>query len=132
MSGRRYRRHRRTSLGSLVDDSVHIAGKFGPVGAVVTGIIGFTGFYAALPLTIMSWVEGRKALLTGPAAAAMAGVLDQVMLHRLIAPFQWAGIAILVGCSGIAAWKLLSDDGFTDDQLAGVSWVARLAAKFLR
>jgi len=115
MSGRRYRRHRRNSFGSVVDDSVHIA-----------------FFYAALPLTIMSWVEGRKALLTGPAAAAMAGVLDQVMWHRLIDPCQWAGIAILLGCSGIAAWKFLSDDGLTYDQLAGVGWVAKLVAKFLR
>jgi hypothetical protein len=132
MSGRRYRRHRRNSFGSVVDDSVHIAGRFGPVGAMVTGVVGFAFFYAALPLTIMSWVEGRKALLTGPAAAAMAGVLDQVMWHRLIDPCQWAGIAILLGCSGIAAWKFLSDDGLTYDQLAGVGWVAKLVAKFLR
>jgi hypothetical protein len=116
----------------VVDDSVHIASKFGPVGAMVTGIVGFTVFYAALPQAIMSWVDGRKAFLTGPAAAAMAGVLDQVMWYRLIDPCQWAGVAILLGCSGIAAWKSLSDDGLTDGQLAGASWVAKLVAKFLR
>ena len=72
MSGRRYRRRGGNSLGSVVDDSVRVAARFGPVGALTTGAIGFAIFYAALPITLLAWADANKVKLVGPAAAAFA------------------------------------------------------------
>ena len=57
MSRRRYRRRRCDDLSSAVDDAAHVAAKFGPVGALWTGAIGFAVFYAALPACVMAWCE---------------------------------------------------------------------------
>jgi hypothetical protein len=132
MSGRRYRRRGGNSLGSVVDDSVRVAARFGPVGALTTGAIGFAIFYAALPITLLAWADANKVKLVGPAAAAFANLLDQVMWHRFIGPSQWAGIAILLACWAIAAWKAFYGDGLTDDELAGATWLAKLVARLLR
>ena len=61
MSRRRYRRRGGNSLGSVVDDSAHIAARFGPVGAMTTGAIGFAIFYAAIPLGLIAWTEIGRA-----------------------------------------------------------------------
>lgn len=132
MSRRRYRRRSRNSLGSVVDDSVHIAARFGPMGALTTGAIGFAIFYAALPIALMAWTDANKAKLAGPADAAFAHLLDQVMWQRFIGPSQWAGLAILLACWAIAAWKTLCSDELTDDELAGTTWLAKLVARLLR
>lgn len=132
MSGHRYRRRSGNSLGSVVDDSVHIAAQFGPVGALATGAIGFALFYAALPITLMAWADANKAKMTGPTAAAFTHLLDQVMWHRIISPCQWVGTAILLACWALATWKTFYGDELTDDELAGTTWLAKLVARLLR
>lgn len=131
MSRRRYRR-RGGSLGSVVDDSAHIAARFGPVGALTTGAVGFAVFYALLPMALMAWTDANKAKLVGPAAVVFANVLDQVILQRFINPCQWAGIAIFLACWTIAAWKALYSEELTSTGLTGTSWLAKLLARLLR
>lgn len=132
MSRHRYRRRGGDSLGSVVDDSAHIAARFGPIGALTTGAVGFAIFYAAIPLGLIAWTDANKAKLVGPAAAVFANLLDQVMWQRFIGPCQWAGLAILLVCWAIAAWKAFFDDALTNEELAGASWAARLLARMLR
>lgn len=132
MSRRAYRRRSRTSLGSVVDDSARIAAGFGPVGALTTGAIGFAVFYAALPIALMAWTDANKAKLIGPTAAALASLLDQVMWHRFIGPCQCAGIAILLACWAVAAWKTFNAHAMTDDELMDVTWLAKIVARLLR
>jgi hypothetical protein len=132
MSNRRHRRRKGNSLSYVVDDSVHIAAGFGPVGALTTGAIGFVVFYAILPIALMAWTDANKAKMVGPTAGAFASLLDQVMWHRFIGPCQWAGIAILLACWAIAAWKAFYADGMTHDEMAGTSLLAKLLAKLLR
>lgn len=132
MSRCRYRSRRRGSLGSAVDDSTHIAARFGPVGALATGAIGFIVFYALLPMALMAWADSNKVKLIGPAAAVFANVLNQVILQRFINPCQWAGIAIFLACWAIAAWKALFSEELTSTELAGTSWLAKLLARVIR
>lgn len=132
MSGRRYRRRGSKSLGSVVDESVHIAARFRPMGALTTGAIGFAIFYAVLPIALMAWTDTNKAKLAGPTAAVLANCLDQVMWHRFIGPCQWVGIAILLACSAIAAWKALISDTLTNAELTVTSLLAKLFARLLR
>lgn len=108
-----------------MDDTTHIAASFGPVGALWTGTIGFAVFYTALPLCMMAWTAERKASIKGPAAAAFASLLDQVMWHRLISPFQCAGIAILLVCSAIAVWKLLDRADLNDEYVTCLSFISK-------
>lgn len=102
---RKYGRQRDDSLVSVVGDSVHIAAKFGPIGALTVGAIGFLIFYAILPLWLTAWTDANKAKLTGPLAIAFANMLDQVVWYRFIVPCQWTGIAILFVCGIVAARK---------------------------
>lgn len=132
MSRREHRRRGRNSLGSVVDDSARIASRLGLVGAMVTGAIGFIVFYALLPVALMAWSDANKAKLVGPAAAVFAHLLDQLMWQRFIGPSQWAGLAILLACWAIAAWKAFSDDALTNDELAVAGWAAKLLARLLR
>lgn len=132
MSNRRRHRRRDDSLGSVVDDSVRVAAGFGPVGALTIGAIGFAVFYAILPIALMTWIDANKAKLVGPAAAALANLLDQVMWHRFISPSQWVGVAILLACSAIAAWKVFISDALTDTELSAASLSAKLLARLLR
>ncbi|KJJ97345.1 hypothetical protein [Burkholderiaceae bacterium 26] len=125
MSRRHYHRRRGNSLSCAVDDAAHIAARFGPVGALWTGAIGFAIFYAALPACMMVWNADRKATLKGPAAAAFANLLDQVLWHRFISPCQWAGIAILLVCSAIAVWKLLDPAELDDEDATFLSFIAK-------
>lgn len=125
MSRRRYSRRGRGGLSSAVDDTAHIATTFGPVGALWTGVIGFGVFYTVLPLCMIAWTEERKASLKGPAAAAFANLLDQVLWHRFVSPCQWAGIAILLVCSAIAVWKLLDLDDLNDEDVTFLSFISK-------
>jgi len=70
--------------------------------------------------------------MAGPTAAASANLLDQVMWHRFIGPCQWVGVAILLACAAIAAWKVFVSDASTDAELAGATWLAKLVARLLR
>ena len=132
MSRRRSRRRSGNSLGSVVDDSAHIAAQFGPLGAMTTGAIGFVIFYVALPFGAMAWSDSEKAKLIGPMGTVFARLLDQVVWQRLIGPSQWAGAAILLVCWVIAAWKCFSTVAIRDDELAGASWAAKLLARLLQ
>lgn len=130
MSRRHYSR-RRNSLSSAVDDTALIAARFGPVGALWTGLVGFAVFYAALPACMMAWTANRKATLKGPAAAAFAGLLDQVMWHRFISPCQWAGIAILLVCSAIAIWKRLGQVDIDGNDVTFLSAASKAVSRLI-
>ncbi|MDM4765967.1 hypothetical protein [Pelomonas sp. SE-A7] len=131
MSRRRYSRRRRGSLSSAVDHAAHIAVRFGSVGALWTGAIGFVVFYAALPACMMAWTAERKASLKGPAAAAFANLLDQVMWHRFIAPSQGAGIAILLVCSAIAIWKFFGQHDLDDKSVTALGAVSKFVSRLI-
>jgi hypothetical protein len=115
----------------VVDNSARIAARFGPVGALTTGAVGFTVFYTLLPMALMSWTDANRAKLVGPAAAIFANFLDNVMFQRFINPCQWTGIAILLACWAIAVWKTLFSEELTGAELAGTSWLAKLLARLL-
>lgn len=126
---RRRRRRGSTSFGPLVEDSAHIAARFGPTGAMVTGAVGFTLLYAIIPMLLSTWAEANKAKLIGPAATVFAKLLDDVMWHRFIHPSQWAGIAVLLVCWGIAAWKVRTLNEMSQQEIAGASWLAKVVAR---
>lgn len=104
---------------------------FCPVGALSTGVIGFCLFYTLLPLCMMAWTADRQAGLKGPAAAAFAKLLDQLLWHRFIAPCQWAGIAILVVCSAIAVWKLLDRTELHDGDVTFLSVISKCVGRLI-
>lgn len=105
MSRRSYRGQRSDSLASVVADCAYIAARSGPLGAFTIGAVGFTVFYALLPVAILAWTDANEAKLNGPLAAAFTSMLDQIMRYRFIEPCQWCGIAILTVCWAIALWK---------------------------
>lgn len=72
-----------------------------------------------------------KANLKGPAAAAFANLLDQVMWHRFISPCQWAGIAILLVCSAIAIWKCLDRTDLDDEKANLLSAVSKVVSRLI-
>ncbi|MCJ9671432.1 hypothetical protein [Neorhizobium sp. SHOUNA12B] len=113
-----------------MDDTAHIAARFGPIGALWTGVIGFAVFYAALPACMMAWTADRKTTLKGP-AAAFATLLDQVMWHRFISPCQWAGVAILLVCSAIAIWKHLGQADLNGDDVTFLSVVSKAVSRLI-
>jgi len=127
---RRYR-HRRDSLSSAVDDSAYIAARFGPAGALWTGVIGFAVFYTALPICIMAWTTDRKATLKGPAAAAFASMLDHVMWHNFISPSQRVGVAILLVCSTISIWKYLGQAELNGDKVTLLSALSKALSRLI-
>jgi len=131
VSRRRYCRRRHDSLSSAVYDTAHIAAKFGPVGALWTGVVGFAVFYAGLPACMMAWTAERKASLKGPSAAAFANLLDQVMWYRFISPCQWAGVAILLVCSSIAIWKYLGQADFDGDDVTFLTAVSKAVIRLV-
>jgi len=125
MSRRRYSRRGRGGLSMAVDDTARIAASFGPVGALWTGAIGFGVFYTVLPLCMMAWTAERKASLKGPAAAAFANLLDEVLWHRFISPCQWAGIAILLACSAIAVWKAFDQAELHHEDVSFLTFISK-------
>lgn len=132
MSRRRYGRRRRDSLSSVVDDTAHLATRFGPVGALWTGAIGFAVFYVALPTCLMAWVQERRASLKGPASEVLASALDQVVSQRVISPCRWAGIAILLACSAIAIWKYFASTDLDEEDANFLSTVSQLVSYWIR
>jgi len=119
------------SLGSLVNDSAFIAARFGPIGALITGAVGFAVFYALLPIALITWTDANTAKLNGPAATAFATLLDQVMWQRFIEPCQWTGTGILLACWVIAAWKFLFGGNLLPGDINMTSWAAKLVARLL-
>lgn len=131
MSRRHYRRGLRGGLSSTVDDAAHIASKFGPVGALWTGTIGFSIFYAALPTCTLALTTERKASFKGPTAASLASVLDQVLWQRFISPCQWAGVAILLVCVAIAIWKHLDRGDLNGDDVTFLSATSKFISSLV-
>lgn len=129
MSRHRYRRRRRNNLSSAVDDAARVSAKLGPIGALWTGAIGITVFYAVLPACILAWCEERKAALNGPATAVLAPALDQVMRYRVIAPCQWAGIAILLVCAAIAVWKYFDQANLGDEVVTFMATASKVISR---
>lgn len=131
MRRRKYYRRASNSLDSVVDDSAHVAARFGPLGALTVGAVGFTIFYALLPIALITLTDANKARLSGPMATGFANLLDQIMWQRFINPSQWAGIAILLACWTIAAWKVLAECEPTFVEISDTSWLAKMLARLM-
>jgi len=129
MSRRRYRRRGRDSLGSLVDDSAHIASRFGPGGAMVTGAVGFALLYAVLPMALLKWTAAQNAKMVGSMAAELSSLVDQMIWIRVVGPMRWAGVAVLLVCTAIAIWKLLSEFDLAGEDISLTSTLAKLLAR---
>lgn len=130
MSRGRYRRRGRSSLGSLVDDSAHIASRFGPGGAMVTGAVGFTLLYAVFPVALLRWAAANNAKMTGSMTSELSGLVEQMLWIRVIEPMQWAGVAVLLVCTAIAIWKLLCEFDIAKEDISVMSTLAKLLARF--
>jgi len=130
MSMRRYRRRRGNSLGSLVDDSAYIASRFGPGGAMVAGAVGFTLFYALLPIALLKWTAAQKVKMAGSMATELSSLVDQMVWIRVIEPMQWAGVTVLIVCTAIAIWKLLCEFDLAEEDISLMSSLAKLLTQF--
>lgn len=132
--GRRYSRKRGRSAGSLggmVGESATIANKLGPRGALTTGLIGFTALYFIIPWLLVLWADHNKASMKGQMASVMGQLLDEIFIRRFIRPSEWAGIAVLLVCVGIATWKAFTRTDLDYRERRNVSALARLIARFL-
>ena len=87
-----------------------IANKFATRGALIVGVVGFIVLYFLVPLALEAWLEYTKAKLSGPTGSSMSQVLDKIFSSRFIRVSEWAGIATLPLCSGIAAWIALTQE----------------------
>ncbi len=130
MSRGRYPRRGRNSPGSLVDDSAYIASRFGPGGAMVTGVVGFTLLYAVLPIALLEWAAVNNAKMAGTMASELSNVVGQLLWNRVIEPMQLAGVAILLACTAIAIWKLLCEFDLAGEDISAMSTLAKLLARY--
>lgn len=129
---RNYRRRvSGNNLGSTVGDMGAIANKFGPKGALVVGAVGFVVLYFLIPAALDAWLEYNKAKMTGPAASAMGQALDKIFSIRFIRVSEWAGIAALLLCSGVAAWKAVTQQSVSHRGQRNAGLFSRLLARFL-
>ena len=129
---RNYRRRRSdNNLGSAVGDMGAIANKFGPKGALIVGVIGFVVLYFLIPAALEAWLEYNKAKMAGPAASVVGQVLDKIFNTRFIRASEWAGIAALLLCSAIAAWKALTQETVSYQGQKDAGFLAKLFARFL-
>lgn len=127
-----YRRRRsRNRFGSTVADSAAIANRLSPRGAFITGALGFTLFYFVLPWLLTAWANHNKAKLVGALAPMYAKLIDEVFLRRLIHPSEWAGIAILIVCTFIGAWKRATWQPLSRQGERDASLLSRLISRFL-
>lgn len=132
MSRRAYCCRCRDSLSSAVDETAPIAAKFGPVGVLWTGATGFAVSYAGLPVCMIAWTADRNASLKGPAAAAFANLLDQLIGYSFILPCQWAGVASLLVCSVIAIWKHLGRADRDGDDVTFLVAASKFVSRLLK
>lgn len=130
---RNHRRHGRSSqgFGSMVGDTAAIASKFGPRGALTTGLIGFTALYFIIPWLLVLWADHNKASMKGQMASVMGQLLDEIFIRRFIRPSEWAGIAVLLVCVGIATWKAFTRTDLDYGERREMSTLAKLIARFL-
>ena len=131
---RRYRKRSRSSsgFGGMVGDAADIANKFGPRGTLITGAVGFVSLYWVMPWLLTLWAEHNKAKLSaGAVGNAMRQVLDEVFIRRFIHPSQWAGIAVLLVCIGLACWKAYARTDLDYGDRRDMGTLAKLLARFL-
>ena len=129
---RNYRRSRSgNNLGSAVGDMGAIANKFGPKGALLVGAIGFVVLYFLIPAALEAWLEYNKAKMTGPTDSVAGQVLDKIFNTRFIRVSEWAGIAALLLCTAIAAWKAVTQESVSYQGQRDASFLAKLLARFL-
>lgn len=131
---RNSRRSGRSSngFGEMVGDTAAIANKFDPKGALITGSIGFIALYFVIPWLLHMWAEQTKAKMSaGAVGNAMRQVLDEVFIRRFIHPSEWAGIAVLLLCVGIACWKALTGTDLENQDQRDMSTLSKLIARLL-
>jgi hypothetical protein len=121
---KRYKKRRSSSgYGSTISDMASIANFFGPKGALIVGIAGFSFFYFIVPWALVAWADHNKAKMIGQHADIFARLLDEVFVKRFIHPSEWMGIAVLIIGMAIACWKALTPakiDRSDERQLAGL------------
>lgn len=128
---RRYRRRSGGGFGSMIGDTAIIASRFGPKGALTTGVVGFVFFYFVVPWALAAWADHNKAKMVGQNAAVFSKVLDEIFLRRFIHPSEWAGIAILIAGIAIASWKAFTHFDVSERGANDVGWFAKIIARFL-
>lgn len=131
--GRRryYNKPRRASsgFGGTVCDMADIANKFGPQGALITGVVGFIVFYLAVPWLVEAWAAHNKEKMTGQLASMLGKMVDEVFFRRFIHPAEWAGIAILLVCTGVAIWKSITQQDMDYHTKRDAAWLSKLVAR---
>jgi len=128
----KWRKRPSNGFSGMVGDTAAIANKFGSKGALITGGIGFIALYFVIPWLLHIWAEQTKSKMSASAVGnAMREVLDEVFIRRFIHPSEWAGIAVLLLCVGIACWKALTHTDLDYQDHRDMSSVAKLIARFL-
>lgn len=127
----RYRRRSRNNFGSAISDAASTASRISARGAFVLGGFGFVLFYLLLPWLLHAWAEYNKAKMTGSLAPMWAKIFDEVFLRRFIHPSELAGIAILVVCSFIGVWKLVTSRNLSRLDVRYASFLSRLVSRWL-
>lgn len=113
-------------------DLASIANKLSPRGALITGVIGFFSLYVIIPWMLVAWAEHNKAKMSaGAVGQTMGKLLDEIFIRRFIHPAEWAGIAVLLVCSGIAAWKAYTRTDLDYGNRRNASTFAKVLARFL-
>lgn len=131
---RKYRKQGRSSsgFGGMIRDLAFIANKLSPTGALITGIFGFLTLYFVIPWMLAAWAEHNKATMSsGAVGQAMGKLLDGIFIRRFIHPAEWAGIAVLLVCLGIAVWKAYTQTNLDYESRRNASALAKLFARFL-
>jgi len=95
MSRRRYSRKR--SSTNSVADATHIANRLPWQAALALGLASFAAFYWGIP----AWISHQVATLDGNQFQSLAIAL----LERRVHYSRWVGIALLIACCAVAAWK---------------------------
>lgn len=133
-SNRRYRKRSRSSngFGGMVGDLAEIGNKFGPKGTLITGALGFVFLYLVVPWMLVAWAEHNKAKMSAGAVGDVARrIVDEVFIRRFIHPAEWAGIAVLLVCIGLACWKAFARTDLDYGDRRDMGTLAKLLARFL-
>lgn len=131
---RRYRKRSRSSngFGGMVGDLAEIGNKFGPKGTLITGVVGFVSLCWLMPWLMALWAEHNKAKMSaGAFGHAMRQLVDEVFIRRFSHPAQWAGIAVLLVCIGIACWKAYARTDLDYGDRRDMGTLAKMLARFL-
>jgi hypothetical protein len=127
----RHKRRPRNSFGAAVADSAESANRSSPGGAFVIGALGFVLFYFVVPWLLRAWADYNKAKISGELAPMMGKLIDEIFLRRFIFPSELAGIAILVVCTLIGFWRLITRRRLSHKRVRDVSFFSRLFSRWL-